>query len=827
MIHLDKMTMRASRLGTTLQIVIWTIFFLFYCSSSVYGKTPLKVGVYSNKPTIFADQNGVAQGLFIDILEHIAASEDWQLEYVIGNFSELLDELTKGSIDLLPAVAYSRVRDQNIDYTFETVMANWAELYVAGSSRLTSLLELQGKKIAVKQGDIHFQALKTMTENFNLDCRFLETDEYETVFEMLSARYADVGVVNRLYGNRNKIDYYVKATPVIFNPIEMRYAVPEGRNQQILNRIDSSLTAFKRDENSIYYQAVNRWFVVDAKRGLPKWVLYLLAAIAGVTSLLLGSMFLLRYQVKKRTSELTRANEQLESQIEVRRRVEEELRKFARIVEASSDAMALVDKDHRHVLVNTAYLRTFGIIEKDIGEVFVQELFGEGFFTRELQESVITCLQGQVVHVQTKPNNGKNEPVNWNITLSPYHGYRGEISGYVIDIRDVTQEVELQNRLKNAQKMEAIGMLAGGVAHDLNNILSGLVSYPDMLLVNRQTDDPMTQPLQTIKRSGERAAAIVQDLLTLARGGIGSTAPLNLNDIMSEYLDSPEHREIIREAEGVIFSLKLDETLGNVRGSAAHLTKILMNLITNAVEAMPGGGRLTVTTENRHLKEEFIGYEVVPPGDYVVIRLSDTGVGMSPAELGRIFEPFYTSKVMGRSGTGLGMAVVWGAIRDHNAYIDVTSELGKGTSFSLYFNVTKEQLPKSEDTAAESPKGNGQKILVVDDMEEQRVVASEILEILGYSVDAAPSGEEAVAMCQKTEYALIVLDMIMPGGMDGLATFKKITTFKPGQKAIIASGFSDTSRVRKAQNLGAGPYIKKPYSVNSLAKAISEELHSA
>lgn len=824
---MHKITSIAHRLGKTIQILICTVFFLIWCSSALYGKTTLKVGVYNNKPTIFADQDGAAQGLFIDILEHIAASEEWQLQYVTGSFSELLDALTKGAIDLLPAIAYSRERDQVLDYTFETVMANWAELYVSGSSKLTSLLELQGKKIAVKQGDIHFKALKTMTENFNLDCRFLETDEYETVFEMLGARYADVGVVNRLYGNRNKIDYYVKATPVIFNPIEMRYAVPEGKNQQIINRIDSYLIAFKRDENSIYYQAVNRWFVVDAKHGLPKWVLYLLAAIAGVTSLLLGSMFLLRYQVKKRTLELTRANEQLESQIEVRRRVEEELRKFARIVEASSDAMALVDRDHRHVLANTAYLRIFGISEKDIGGVSVQELFGETFFKRELQDSISTCLQGKVVHVQTKPDNINIEPVNWNITLSPYHGYGGEMSGYVIDIRDVTQEVELQNRLKNAQKMEAIGMLAGGVAHDLNNILSGLVSYPDMLLVNRQSDDPMTQPLQTIKRSGERAAAIVQDLLTLARGGIGTTAPLNLNAIISEYLDSPEHREIIRQAEGIIFSVKLDETLCNVRGSAAHLTKILMNLITNAVEAMPGGGKLTITTENRQLDKEFVGYEVVPPGSYVVIRLTDTGVGMSTVELSRIFEPFYTSKIMGRSGTGLGMAVVWGAIRDHNAYIDVTSRLGKGTRFSLYFKATKDLLPKAEDAVAENPKGDGQKILVVDDMEEQRAVASQILEILGYSVDVAPSGEEAVAMCQKAEYALIVLDMIMPGGMDGLATYEKIATFRPGQKAVIASGFSDTSSVRKAQDLGAGPYIKKPYSVNSLAKIISEELHAA
>jgi len=796
------------------------------CSASISrADTVLKVGVYNNKPTIFVGANGAVQGLFIDVLEEIARQEGWHLDYVTGHFSELLDGLRTGSIDLLPAIAYSEKRDEFIDYTYETVMANWAELYVPKNSQLTSLLELDGKKIAVKQGDIHFQALKSMVENFNLTCRFLETDEYQTVFEMLDYEYADIGVVNRLYGTRNKRGYEVKATPVIFNPIEMRYGVAEQRHETIIAKIDSYLTAFKNDEKSIYYKSINRWFVVETQNGMvPDWLVYLLYGVAGTTFLLFSATLLFRYQVKKRTKELTRTNEQLESQIEERKKAEDELSKFARVVEASSDAMALVDTGHLHILTNSTYRNVFSVVAKEIVGKTVQELFGPDYFSKELQDAVSSCLQGQIVRLSIRPRIEGQTGRHWDVTLSPFYSKSNEISGYVIDIRDVTQEIELQARLKNAQKMEAIGLLAGGVAHDLNNILSGLVSYPDLLLVNRPSEDPMTGPLQTIKKSGERAAAIVQDLLTLARRGVGLVTPLDFNIIIEEFFDSPEHAEIMRETNEIQFEFNFDTELFNIRGSAAHLVKILMNLLSNSVEAMPKGGVISISTENTFLEQELIGYEIIPAGQYVLLTVTDTGTGMAADQLNRIFEPFYTSKVMGRSGTGLGMAVVWGAVKDHNGYTDVQSKIDQGTSFFLYFPVTRELIPQEEKTDIKALTGSGQKILVIDDMVEQRHIASEILELLGYSVDVAASGEEAVDKCRATPYDLLVLDMIMPGGMDGFATYKQICLFQPNQKAVIASGYSDTSNVRMAQELGAGAYLKKPYTVNNLAKAVSREL---
>ncbi len=248
-----------------------TAFLLFplLWPSHLNAKTTLKVGVYNNEPTIFVNKSGVVQGLFIDILEDIAMQEDWKIEYVVGHFSEMFDGLKAGTIDLLPAVAYSKERETFVDFTNGTVIANWGEIYSSSNLKITSITELEGQKIAVKQGDIHFSFLEKMLQSFNISCRFIETDEYDTIFEMLEANYVNIGVVNRLFGNDKKSEYRVQDTPIIFNPIEMRFAAPKRKNEALLNTIDVYLTAAKADQNSAYYQAINRWLVINTQKKLP------------------------------------------------------------------------------------------------------------------------------------------------------------------------------------------------------------------------------------------------------------------------------------------------------------------------------------------------------------------------------------------------------------------------------------------------------------------------------------------------------------------------------------------------------------------------------
>jgi PAS domain S-box-containing protein len=384
----------------------------------------------------------------------------------------------------------------------------------------------------------------------------------------------------------------------------------------------------------------------------------------------------------------------------------------------------------------------------------------------------------------------------------------------------------LRERLQRAEKMEALGTLAGGVAHDLNNVLGIVVGYAEMLMCNMDESDPMAADVRNIMHGGERAAAIVHDLLTLARRGVQSSKVVNLNTVVTDFKKTPEFGKLLQSCPDIDVEMSLQEDLLNIVGSQVHLAKSLMNLVSNAVEAMPGGGLLRIETLNQYLDRPVRGYDDIRQGDYVVLRVSDTGEGIAAGDIEHIFEPFYTKKVMGRSGTGLGLAVVWGAVKDHNGYIDVRSLEGQGTVFTLYFPATRKDTVLEQDPLMSEYMGYGEAILVVDDVEEQRDLAVRMLSRLNYRVNSAASGEAAVEYLRSGRVDLVILDMIMDEGMDGLDTFKKIREMHPGQKAIIVSGFSESERVKEAQALGAGAYVRKPYILKRLGLAVRKELDS-
>ncbi len=386
------------------------------------------------------------------------------------------------------------------------------------------------------------------------------------------------------------------------------------------------------------------------------------------------------------------------------------------------------------------------------------------------------------------------------------------------------QKNQIEKQLLQSQKMEALGLMAGGIAHDLNNILSGIVSYPELLLMDLPEDSPLRKPIKTIQESGMRAADVVEDLLTIARGVATGKEALNLNTLVTEYLSSAEYEKLEKMHSFVSCRTELDPDLLNISGSAIHIKKILMNLVANASEAIEGSGTVTISTASRYLDEPLKGYEDVRIGEYAVLSVSDDGSGISPEDIERVFEPFYTKKIMGRSGTGLGLAVVWNTVQDHNGYINVKSS-EKGTVFELYFPVTREQVAdEKEQVPLDDYLGHGEKILVVDDEERQREIASGILARLGYNAETVSSGEEAIEYVKENPVDLIVLDMVMPKGINGRKTYEEITKIRPGQKAIIASGYAKTREVDIAQRLGAGKYIKKPYTLEKVGVAVKEEL---
>lgn len=384
---------------------------------------------------------------------------------------------------------------------------------------------------------------------------------------------------------------------------------------------------------------------------------------------------------------------------------------------------------------------------------------------------------------------------------------------------------ESQEKLARSKKMESLGLLAGGVAHDLNNVLSGIVSYPELILMDLPVDSKLRKPLETIQESGHRATAIVQDLLTVARGVAITKKPLNLNDLVNKYLNSPEFKKLKLYHPKVVLKTTLDSDLLNVSGSDAHIRKALMNLVSNASEAIEGKGNVAISTMNRYVDRPLRGYADVNKGEYAVLAISDDGSGISLDDFERIFEPFYTKKVMGRSGTGLGLAVVWNVVQDHDGYIDVKSD-ENGTTFEMYFPISREEVSdKPLSISIKDYKGNGETILVVDDVESQVDISCNMLEKIGYKTKAAHSGEEAVEYLKEHTVDLILLDMIMDPGINGRETYEKIIKLHPNQKAIIVSGFTDSDEVKETQRIGAGIYIKKPFTLEKIGLAIKDELN--
>jgi PAS domain S-box-containing protein len=557
-------------------------------------------------------------------------------------------------------------------------------------------------------------------------------------------------------------------------------------------------------------------------------------SFSSATSALIMAYGVLRKQVFNPLKAYTL---QLNGEIKERKKAEKLLRKsenlYRLLADNVTDVIWVLDMNMQLTYVSPSIIHQTGYtVEETMARPLKEVLTADSLrllrkvFNEELKiekNEEINLNRSRTIEVEIECKN--QSTIYTEITVSFIRDQFNNPNGIIGVARDITSRKQLEIQLQQAQRMEAIGTLAGGVAHDLNNILSGIVSYPELILMDLPEDSQLRKPILTIKKSGEKAAVIVEDLLTLARRGVAISEVVDLNHIIYEQLSSPEFEKLMSFHRNVQLNVEYEKSLLKIKGSSTHLSKAIMNIISNAAEAMPEGGTIRISTENIYLDRPFKGYDHVKSGEYVKVTVSDTGVGISEADLQRIFEPFYTRKVMGRSGTGLGMAVVWGTVKDHNGYINIQSTVGKGTTSTLYFPVTRDEIGSDEsELSIADYMGKGEAILVVDDVADQRKIATGILNRLGYRVDSVSSGEEAVEYLKENAADLIVLDMIMEPGINGLETYERIIKISPNQKAIIASGFSESDEVKSAQKLGAGEYIKKPYSLKRIGMAVRKEL---
>ncbi|MCS6977195.1 MAG: PAS domain S-box protein [Gemmatales bacterium] len=506
-----------------------------------------------------------------------------------------------------------------------------------------------------------------------------------------------------------------------------------------------------------------------------------------------------------------------------RRRLEEQLLREgqfqAMLMEVLPGPVFLLDEQFRLVRWNKAVERITGYDTEELIQKTPWELVAQEQITI-LREALTEVLSKghATAELDVLAKDGRRTPHFFSgIRLTTEAGLR--ILGIGVD---VSERRLLEEQLRQSQKMEAFGQLAGGVAHDFNNLLTIILGFSDLLLSMTPPEDPNREAIKSIHEAGERAASLTKQLLAFSRQTVLAPRVLNINDVVRE--TEKMLRRII--GEDILLSTVLDPQLYPVRVDPDQLTQVLLNLAVNSRDAMPKGGRLTIETRNVFLDEHYaMTHAQAKPGDYVMLAVSDTGSGMTPEVKARIFEPFFTTKGVGK-GTGLGLAVVHGIVKQSGGNIEVYSEPGIGTTFKLYFPALKD-APAEVAVAGtgQTLRGGHETILVVEDEEGVRQLAGEVLQAHGYTVLAASSGQQALELieCYPASVDLLITDVVMPG-MDGSELAALLRAKLPKLKVLFLSGYTDDAVVRHGILHHQVEFLQKPFSPFSLASKVREVL---
>jgi len=496
-------------------------------------------------------------------------------------------------------------------------------------------------------------------------------------------------------------------------------------------------------------------------------------------------------------------------------------RRYQYLVKNSPDIIYTVDMEGSFTYVNPAWERVL--------EHAAEMVIGRTFADFASQEAAAGCLnmlkkverEGVTISDASCTLVHKDGSSRlFSMSGAPNLDSNGKVVGMVGMFRDITEQKKLEAQLAQAQKMQAIGTLAGGIAHDFNNLLMGIQGRTSLMFLTTDCTDSHYEHLKGIESIVESGANLTKQLLGFARGGKYEVKPTDLNKLIDR-----SAQMFGRTKKEITMHTKFDGGIWTVEVDRGQIEQVMLNLYVNAWHAMPEGGNLFLRTNNVHLQHEDALPFGIEPGPYVKITIEDTGVGMDDATQGRIFEPFFTTKEMGR-GTGLGLASAYGIIKNHGGIIDVSSERGGGTIFSIL-------LPRSEKNVQEqkaSPSAltlGTESILLVDDEEMIIEVGQEILQEMGYKVFLARTGREAVEVYNdnKQEIDMVILDMIMPD-MGGGEAYDKMKEIHPGVKVLLSSGYSVEGQASEILARGCNGFIQKPFSAKQLSQTIRQVLES-
>lgn len=776
----------------------------------------VRVGLYENKPKIYTDETGSAAGIFIDILEEIALNEGWKLTYVPCEWSGCLEALEDGSIDLMPDVAYSTERSKRFDFHTEEVVSSWSAAYAKSRDRISSISDLNDRRVAVLKNSIQENILTQMANGFGYRIDFIEADSFEDAFRLTAEGGADTVVSNCYFGDYFYRQYGLEKTSIVFNPVSLYFATASDANPDLLTAIDKNLRAMKSEPGSAYYRALESVMERPPNIIVPRYMIWAIGGVSGLLILSFVFILLLRWQVKAGTRNLAHADQMLR----------ESEKKFRDIFHEHAAVKFLIDPENGNIVeANKAAERFYGWPMDQLRQMRIQEINTLPPERVKKEMEMARNLERNHFEFRHRLADGSIRDVAVFSSSINVQG-RPLLHSIVHDITRLKQAEKEREKLNvqftQAQKMESVGRLAGGVAHDYNNILSVIIGYAELALQKIRPEDPLKNDLEQILNAAERSKNITRQLLAFARKETIAPDILDLNATVEGMLN------ILRRLIGEDIDLTWlpGKDLWPVLMDPSQLDQMLANLCVNARDAITNVGKITIETEKVTFDEDYCAdHPGFIPGDFVMLAISDNGCGMDRDTMEKIFEPFFTTKGVGK-GTGLGLATVYGIVKQNNGFINVYSETGQGTTFRIY-------LPRHEgDITEERPNdvekiitGRGETVLVVEDEITILKMIEKILANYNYRVLTAKTPSEALqtAKAQAGKIDLLITDVVMPE-MNGRQLAEKMLAIYPNIKCLYMSGYTENIIAHRGVLDKGCLFIQKPFSSQGLAAKVRESI---
>lgn len=783
----------------------------------------IAVGDHDFPPYEFLQDNKPV-GFNIDLIRAAAEVMGLEVEVRSGPWDQILNDLENERIDVLTGMVYSDERARRFNFsTPHTLMS--PGLFVREDSTIKTLADIRDKEIIVQNRDImHDYLLK-----HKLTSRIITVSDPPQALRLLASGKHDAAFLSsEVHGHYIAATFRLTNLRAIKTNIESQpycFSVTK-RKPELVAKLNEGMSILKATGR--YREISEKWYGVYEKKDWWNTIRYYVFALVLVAALFAASLLwsgLLRSQVKRRTGELLLREEELRrAHADMEKRVEErtaELFNSRRMLQSVLDTIPqrVFWKDR-----NSVYAGGNQAFAQDRGYDKPAALVGKTDFETGLANLAerIRADDRRVMETgspllnyeeQRRDPDGK---LTWlRISKVPLRDKDGQVVGMLGMYDDVTEYKKMEQELIKVQKLESVGVLAGGIAHDFNNLLTAILGNISLIKMELSPNTKAYEYLTRAETASQRAKDLTHQLLTFSKGGAPVRKTISAGEVIKTYA------RLALSGSKATCEFIMPDDLHPIDADEGQLSQVINNLVINAVQAMPEGGRILIRCENVDIGQES-GLPLAN-GDYVKISITDEGTGIPEENLGKIFDPYFTTKVQGR---GLGLASTYSIIKNHAGHITVASTVGSGTTFTIYLPASNAQAEAPEPETTRPLTGRG-RILIMDDEELIREIAAAILTHLGYVVELAKDGQETIALYAgalkaNEPFAAVLMDLTIPGGMGGKEVIKKLIEIDPNVKAIVSSGYSQDPIMANFREYGFAGVVTKPYRVAELSEQVKK-----